>query len=123
MPVGNFVVAYTILRDLGKAWTEYEAYNLGLIDDKGSKIKSPKTKQEKDSYNSYMRIIFNLKRLLNKTVGSNAFAHKAVSTLLLRENYSQDTINILERDLALVDLVEVDNDTVEQFLIDEAIHI
>ena len=104
--VSSFILAYKIIKDIGTNWKDFDAYKLGLIDDKGSKLKSPETKEEEESYNSYNKIIFNLKRLIGKTVGSNQFAQRAVSLLLLRESINETTINKIVKDLDLRNLSE-----------------
>ena len=99
--VSDFILAFKILKSLGTSWTDFEAYELGLIDDKGTKIKSPMSKEEKEAYNSYNKIVFNLKRLLGKVVGKNQFAQRAVSLLLLKEGVQDATTKIILEKLEL----------------------
>jgi len=87
------LIAYSVIRDIGKKWTDFDAYELGLIDENGKKIKSPETSNEKDAYNSYYRMIFNFKRLLNKMIGKNPSVNKLVSLFLLKEGYEQNVVD------------------------------
>lgn len=93
MNVGDYIVAYKILKDLGTPWVKFKAYELGLINDKGEKLQSPKTSDEKEAFSSYNKIIFNMKRLLQKVVGKNNLAQQVVSLFLLKESSNVPTIN------------------------------
>lgn len=101
MSFSDTLMAYKILKGISQKWTEFDAYELGIIDDRGSKIKSPETDEEKESYNSYYRMIINLKRLLQRFVGKNPSIQKLTSLLLLKEKVDQDSIDIILRELNL----------------------
>ena len=123
--VGDFVLAFKIIKDLGTAWNQYDAFKLGLIDKNGNKLKSPETKEEKDSYSSYMKIVFNLKRLLSKVVKNN-FAQKAVTLLLLKENVNSNVSNIISEKLELKDYLDeesIDDRYIETFVDSNRIHL
>ena len=83
---GDFALSFKILKDIGTPWIETDAYKNAIIDKNGKKLKSPVTSKEKDSYTSYNKIIFNLKRLLQKVVGKSSIAQRVVSTFLLKES-------------------------------------
>ena len=75
------------------SWEKFDAYKLGLIDKKGSRIKDkkPETKAEKSSFTLLHRLVFNLKRIVNKVpFGKTAFASYAVALLLLKEETKLD---------------------------------
>ena len=77
-----------------------EAYKLGLIDDKGTKVRNPITGKEKAAYNMGTRLIFNLKRLLARIplLGKRLTATSAFAMLyLLREEYE-----LTESDMAIL---------------------
>ena len=122
---GDFVMAYKILKDLGTPWNEYEAFDLGLIDDKGKKLKSPSSSKEKDAYTSYMKIVFNLKRLLQKVVGKSNFAQKAVSLMLLKESegITDNTAEIIVDKLDLRDFSALDESYLRTYVEANNIHI
>ena len=80
-------------------WEKYDAFKLGLIDKKGARIKDPETnknkkaetKKEKSAYTLLHRLVFNLKRIVNKVpFGKTAFASYAVALLLLKEETKLD---------------------------------
>jgi hypothetical protein len=74
-------------------WEKFDALKLGLIDKKGMRIKDkkPETKEEKAAYTLLHRLVFNLKRILNKVpFGKTAFASYAVALLLLKEETKLD---------------------------------
>lgn len=93
-------ITYRIIKTLVKPWNKQEAYELGIIDEKGKvlkKSKELKTKEEKDAYTTLIRFIFNLKRLLNKLPGgSTKFgSYAAAAILLLREEEENEKKEVL----------------------------
>ena len=53
-----------LLKELKKDFSEFECHALGIIDEKGNKIKSPVTEQEQVAYSPMVRTILRLKRFL-----------------------------------------------------------
>ena len=90
----DFILAYKIMKDLGTKWTDFDAYELGLIDKDGKRLRYAETSQEKDSMTSYMKMIFNLKRIMGKVVKSN-LGQKIVVSFLLKEDIQKNTIKKL----------------------------
>lgn len=81
---------FRFVKILTTPWTESDAFKLGLIDDNGKRIKSKKieTSAEKTAYSTFFRLVFNLKRLLNKVPGGKSVVSSyAAALLLLREKY------------------------------------
>ena len=79
---------YTLrfLRLLTTPWEETNAFKLGLIDNKGNKLKKPFTEKEKSSYNYFHRLVFNIKKLINKVPGgSSKIASYASALFLIKE--------------------------------------
>ena len=69
MGIASTYKAYSFLRLLTTPFEKTEAFKLGVIDDEGNLLKGKKerkTKAEKESYNAYNRIVFNLKRVLGR---------------------------------------------------------
>ena len=80
---------YTLrfLRLLTTPWEETNAYKEGLIDDEGNKIKKPFTEKEKSVYNTFHRLVFNVKKLINKAPGGKSkIASYAAALFLIKEN-------------------------------------
>jgi len=91
MKFSDIVIAYKIIKDIGTDWTEFKAYELGIINDKGEKIRDIEGSEDKAAYNSYWKLIFNLKRIIQRFVGKNKTVHQLVSLLMLKEGYEQPT--------------------------------
>lgn len=99
-------LAYTLrfLRLLTTKFEDTSAFKYGLIDAEGKKLRSPKTSEEKSSYNSFHRLVFNLKKLLAKVPGgSSKFASYASALFLLKEKegLDDDTIDRLCTELGI----------------------
>ena len=90
--------AFRFLKLLVTPWDKTEAYELGVIDDSGKVIKKAqdrKTPQEKSSYTVFHRLVFNVKRLLQKAPGGGSrLASYAAALFLIKEhtNLSEDEI-------------------------------
>ena len=79
---------YTLrfLRLLTTPWEETNAYKEGLIDDQGKKLRKPVTEKEKSVYNMFHRLVFNVKKLINKVPGGKSkIASYAAALLLIKE--------------------------------------
>ena len=82
-------IVYTLrfLRLLTTKWEDTNAFKLGLIDNEGKKLKKPVTTEEKSAYNTFHRLVFNIKKLINKVPGGkNILASYAAALLLIKEN-------------------------------------
>jgi len=79
--------AFRFLRLLTTPWEKMGAYKLGLIDKDGNTIKSPVTSDEKSKFTLFHRLVFNLKRLLNKLpLGKTTLASYIAALWLLKEH-------------------------------------
>ena len=58
--------AFRFLRLLTTPWTKMGAYKLGLIDAQGVVLRKPESSEERSKYNVFHKLVFNVKRLLNK---------------------------------------------------------
>ena len=88
MRIVDTLIVFRVLKMLTTPWEKFDAFKLGLIDKKGMRIKDkkPETKEEKSSLTLLHRLVFNLKRIVNKVpFGKTAFASYAVALLLLKE--------------------------------------
>ena len=84
-------ITYRIVTTLVKPWKEQEAYEYGIISDKGKvlrKYKELKDRKEKDSYTVLIRFIFNLKRMMEKLPGgkSKIGSYAVAALVFLRED-------------------------------------
>ena len=79
--------AFRFLKMLVTPWNKMPAYELELIDDKGKVLKKPKTNEEKSAYTVFHRLVFNIKRLLNKLpFGQTKLASYATALFLIKEH-------------------------------------
>lgn len=86
-------VAYKFVRLLTTPWKKTEAYKLGIIDEKGKvlrKMKSLKTHQEKRAYTMFHRLVWNVKRILDKLPPSRTrIGSFATAMWMLKEHCSE----------------------------------
>lgn len=82
--------AFRFLKLLVTPWEKTEAFELGIIDKSGKAIKKAadrKTTQEKSSYTVFHRLVFNVKRIMQKVPGgSTRLATYAAALFLIKEN-------------------------------------
>ena len=81
------ILAYRILSMLVKNFTETQAYKLGLIDEKGKLIKKPSTSKEKDAYTYLHKLVFNMKKIINRLPGGESKLKSVVTALFLIKEY------------------------------------
>ena len=87
---GDIFYALRFLRLLTKSWEEMDAFKYGIIDNNGKVLKKASTLKnpvEKSSYTIFHRLVFNLKRLLNKLpIGKTKLASYATALFLVKEH-------------------------------------
>ena len=101
---GDLTYTLRFLRLFTTKFEDTTAYKLGLIDEKGKKLRKPETSEEKSAYNLFHRLVFNLKKLLAKVPGgSSKFASYASALLLLKEhlNLSDKSIQRIVEEVGL----------------------
>ena len=87
-------ITYRIITTLTRPWKEQDAYEFGIIDDKGKvlrKAKELKNSKEKNSYSILIRFIFNLKRLMEKIPGGKSkMGSYAIAALVFLKEEEED---------------------------------
>lgn len=97
MIVDLFLV-YQFVRRLATPFKEWDAYDLGIIDERGNILKSRKDlrmKKERDAFGVFDVLVLNLKRLLEKVPGGKSrLASYAAALYLIREwnHFSDETM-------------------------------
>ena len=87
---GDLILAYNFIKRLVTPFDETDAFKLGIIDERGKKIKEPKSSEEELSYSAFNRLVFNIKKLIERVPGGKSkLASYAAALFLIRE--SQDT--------------------------------
>ena len=85
--VANLIFTYSFLKRLVTPFNETKAYQLGIIDERGKKIKSPKPSEELDSYSTFERLVFNIKKIIERLPGGKSkIASYGAALFLIREH-------------------------------------
>jgi len=96
-------IALKVLHMLVTNFTDTAAFKLGIIDAKGKNlIKSSqfKTQEQRDAYDYLTRLVFNLKKLINKFGGESRLKSIAAALWLIQENVrvgKRSTIHLEEQ--------------------------
>ena len=94
---GDLYFTFRFLKMLTTPWEQTDAYNLGLIDENGKRIKGVKIQspEEKTAYSPFFRLAFHVKRLINKLPGGTTkLASYAAALFLLREKFQVSDANL-----------------------------
>jgi hypothetical protein len=86
---GDLIYTFRFLTLLATPFEKTKAYELGLIDKDGNRIKDNKvnTTDEKSAYTPFHRLVFNLKKLLGKIPGGkSSVASYAAALYLIKEH-------------------------------------
>ena len=82
----DLIYTFRFLKLLTTDFEKTKAYSLGLIDDTGKKLKSAVTDAERSAYTPFIRLVFNIKKILNKS-GAGKLASYASALYLIKERY------------------------------------
>lgn len=79
--------AFRFLKLLVTPWRDTEAFKIGVIDENGTRLKKPTTPEEKSAYTYFHRLVFNIKRLMEKVpFGKTRLASFAAALYLIKEH-------------------------------------
>jgi len=84
------LIAYKILSMMVTNFEDTQAYKLGIIDKTGKvlrKSSSLKTTEERDAYSYLDRLVFNMKKIINKIGGENKLKSLIAGLWLVKEYY------------------------------------
>lgn len=84
----DLYVLYRIIKAISTPFKETDAYNLGLIDDKGERLKKASSPEEKKAMTYFDRFVFNIKRALSRVGLDSKIATYAGALFLLRESHT-----------------------------------
>lgn len=79
------LIMYMVFKRITKHWTKWDAYKHGIIDDKGKRIKKPKTAKEREGWDILDRFCWSIKRLCTKYIGDSTFAYYFSAAYLMKE--------------------------------------
>lgn len=89
MPVLDLFLVYKFIRRLATPFSEWKAFELGIIDEDGKILRKRRTldtSEERSAFGVYDVMILKLKRLLEKTPGGkNRLASYAAALYLIKE--------------------------------------
>ena len=119
--ITDLIFTYSFLKRLVTPFNETRAYELGIIDERGKKIKDPKSKEELDSYSTFERLVFNIKKIIERIPGGKSKLGSYAAALFLirehknpKEDYSErEIIEELEKNMSY--LKENDNKDLKTF--------
>ena len=107
----NLFFIYKFLRILTTPWKESDAFKLGIVDEDGKILKKKsqlKTIEEKDAYTMMHRLVWKIKRLMEKVpFGKTRLASYAAALWLIKEGHSfkgdeeqlqESMLNFMEND-------------------------
>ena len=121
----DLFVAYRFLRILTTPWEDQDAFKLGIIDDNGKLLRKANTlttDEEKKSFTLLHRLVFNLKRILNKVPGVRTkIGTYATALFLLKQSVITDAeeSEMIEKTFAnwLIDNGYAESDDLEESVI------
>jgi hypothetical protein len=118
------LIAYKVLKMLVTNFTDTEAFKLGIIDAKGKSLRKANTlttTQEKDAYTFLNRLVFNMKKIINKLPGGENKTKSLVAALwLVKETYqsgSRSTAMMQEKFDKLITMLDNRVSLVEEELL------
>ena len=86
----DLFLVYQFVKRLSTPWDKTDAFKQGIIDKTGKKLKSPVSSLEQQSYGYYDRLVFNLKRLLEKLPGGKTrLGSFAAALFLMKEGVNE----------------------------------
>jgi hypothetical protein len=99
--IADNIIAYKILTMLVTPFEETSAFKLGIIDKKGNKIKDVNSDAEKDSYDYLDKLVFNMKKIINKLPGGDAKLKNIIAALYLLKEHNKYHDEIINEKLLL----------------------
>jgi hypothetical protein len=118
------LIAYKVLKMLVTNFTDTEAFKLGIIDAKGKNIRKANTLQtsdERDAYTFLNRLVFNMKKIINRLPGGENKTKSLVAALwLVKETYesgSRSTAMMQEKFDKLITMMDNKVSLVEEELL------
>lgn len=94
---GDLYYSFRFVKLLVTPFKETDAFKLGIIDEKGDRIKSKKisSAEEKSAFTTFHRLAYNIKKLLEKIPGGQSrLASYAAALFLLKEKFDLSDASI-----------------------------
>jgi len=114
--VTDTIYTYRFLKLLVTPFEKTKAYELGIVDENGKRTdKEITTSEERDAFNLFHRLVFNIKRFIGMLPGGKMrppLTSYVAALALLRENYGVDTELVLNE----MDIPNEDRETISTLL-------
>lgn len=95
----DLILIYQFIKRLTTPFKNTDAFKFGIIDKDGKKLKSPETTEEENAYGYFDRLVFNIKRLLEKLPGGKSRLSSYAAALFLikestnvKEHYTEEEL-------------------------------
>jgi hypothetical protein len=98
----DLFVTYRFLKLLTTPFEKTDAFNLGIIDEKGNRIKKPKSTQpavelatveQKNAYTILHKLVFNIKKIFQKVPGLRTKVGTYAAALFLLKDTFKESVN------------------------------
>ena len=98
----DYYLTYKFIKALVQPFEKTDAYKLGIIDDEGNILKKKrdlKTDEEKKAYGFFNRMVWNLKKLIQKVpfIGRSLGSLAAATYMFFKEDYDPVKLDELKR--------------------------
>ena len=102
----DFFYALRFLRLLTMPWQKTGAFKAGIVDKDGNKLKKPETSDEKSTYTTFHKLVFNIRRLLSKVpFGKSAIARYGTALFLIKDHLEISNKNLAK---VLAEVTDID---------------
>ena len=113
--VMDLFLVYQFVKRLSTPWDKTEAFKLGLIDAKGKKLKTAETPEEKKALGYYDKLVYNLKRLLEKLPGGKTrLGSFAAAAFLMKEHNEREYTEEELLEGLLTEMMNMDDKTTKK---------
>ena len=106
----DLVYTFRFIRMMVMKWESWDAYKLGLIDEKGKRIKAERlnSPERRDAWTPFVRLCANIKRLVQKIPGGGTKLGSFASALFLIKENGKLSDNGLEKIIKECNLERLD---------------
>lgn len=105
--ITDSLYAYRFVRLMSKSFSEWKAFDLGLIDERGNLIRRPKSEEEKSSYTPFHAAVRSFKRTLGTVPGLTGISSAMAgwSAISSRFDLTESDIDYIKKELPLMEEV------------------
>lgn len=83
--LSSTLAVYMIIKRVMRPWNKWEAYKYGIIDDKGKRLRRPKTYKERNAWDILDRFCWGIKRVCTKYMNDSQFVYLFSLAYLMKE--------------------------------------